>query len=85
MIDRLCGDAVVAMVQAADLRRRDDAHREQLAAPMALERIASSTSLPTPVTSGQIILQSETAELYPPDIQMRPIKAIPAECSEVAP
>ena len=25
MIDRLCGDAVVAMVQAADLRRRDDA------------------------------------------------------------
>lgn len=62
------------------------AHREQLAAPKALERIASSTSLPTPVTSGQIILQSETAELYsPPDIQMRPIKAIPAECSEVAP
>jgi len=37
------------------------------------------TGLPTAVTSGQIILQSEGAELFYRDIQIRPIKAIPAE------
>jgi Domain of Unknown Function (DUF1080) len=35
--------------------------------------------LPTPVTSGPIILQSEGAELFYRDIQIRPITAIPAE------
>jgi len=37
------------------------------------------TALPTPVTSGQIILQSEGAEVFYRDIQLRPIKAIPPE------
>jgi hypothetical protein len=35
--------------------------------------------LPTPVTSGPIILQSEGAEVFYRDIQVRPITAIPAE------
>jgi len=35
--------------------------------------------LPTSVTSGPIIFQSEGAELFYRDIQVRPIKAIPAE------
>ncbi len=35
--------------------------------------------VPTPVTSGPIILQSEGAEVFYRDIQMRPITAIPAE------
>ena len=35
--------------------------------------------LPTPVTSGQIILQSEGAEVFYRDIQLRPITAIPPE------
>jgi hypothetical protein len=35
--------------------------------------------LPTPVTSGPIILQSEGAELFYRDIQVRPITAIPPE------
>jgi hypothetical protein len=35
--------------------------------------------LPTSVTSGPIILQSEGAEIFYRDIQFRPIKAIPAE------
>jgi 3-keto-disaccharide hydrolase len=35
--------------------------------------------LPTPVTSGPIIFQSEGAELFYRDIQVRPIKAIPPE------
>ncbi len=34
--------------------------------------------LPTPVTSGPIILQSEGAEIFYRDIQFRPITAIPA-------
>ena len=38
-----------------------------------------NTDLPTPVTSGPIILQSEGAELFYRDIQVRPITAIPAE------
>lgn len=37
------------------------------------------TALPTSVTSGPIILQSEGAEVYYRDIQVRPISAIPAE------
>ena len=41
-----------------------------------------NTELPTPVTSGPIILQSEGAELFYRDIQVRPIKAIPAEFAE---
>jgi hypothetical protein len=36
-------------------------------------------ALPTPVTSGPIILQSEGAEVFYRDIQIRPITAIPAE------
>jgi hypothetical protein len=36
-------------------------------------------ALPTPVTSGPIILQSEGAEVFYRDIQFRPITAIPAE------
>ena len=40
------------------------------------------TPLPTPVTSGPIILQSEGAEIFYRDIQFRPIKAIPAEFAE---
>jgi hypothetical protein len=35
--------------------------------------------LPTPVTSGPIILQSEGAEIFYRDIQIRPITEIPAE------
>jgi 3-keto-disaccharide hydrolase len=35
--------------------------------------------VPTPVTSGPIILQSEGAEVFYRDIQIRPITAIPAE------
>jgi len=34
---------------------------------------------PTPVTSGPIILQSEGAEVFYRDIQVRPVTAIPAE------
>jgi hypothetical protein len=37
------------------------------------------SDLPTPVTSGPIILQSEGAEVFYRDIQFRPITAIPAE------
>jgi hypothetical protein len=40
------------------------------------------TPVPTPVTSGAIILQSEGAEIYYRDIQVRPIKAIPPEFAE---
>jgi len=40
------------------------------------------TNLPTLVTSGPIILQSEGAEVYYRDIQVRPITAIPAEFAE---
>ena len=40
------------------------------------------TNVPTLVTSGAIILQSEGAEVYYRDIQVRPIKAIPAEFAE---
>ena len=36
-------------------------------------------AVPTPVTSGPIILQSEGAELFYRDIEFRPITAIPAE------
>src|SRR5436190_5631442 len=46
----------------------------RLHAPMRID-----TDLPTPVTSGPIILQSEGAEVFYRDIQIRPIKAIPAE------
>jgi hypothetical protein len=35
--------------------------------------------VPTPVNSGQIILQSEGAELFYRDIQLKQISAIPAE------
>ena len=35
--------------------------------------------LPTPVASGAIILQSEGAEVFYRDIELRPITAIPAE------
>ena len=38
--------------------------------------------LPTPVTSGPIILQSEGAEIFYRDIQVRPITAIPAEFAQ---
>lgn len=37
---------------------------------------------PRPVTSGPIILQSEGAEIYYRDIEMRPITEIPAEFAE---
>jgi 3-keto-disaccharide hydrolase len=40
------------------------------------------TNVPTLVTSGAIILQSEGAEVYYRDIQVRPITAIPAEFAE---
>ena len=36
----------------------------------------------TPVTSGPIILQSEGAEIFYRDVEMRPISAIPAEFAE---
>jgi len=39
-------------------------------------------AVPTPVTSGAIILQSEGAEVYYRDIGMRPITALPAEYAE---
>jgi hypothetical protein len=39
-------------------------------------------ALPTPVTSGPIILQSEGAEIFYRDIQFRPIKAIPPEFAD---
>ena len=35
--------------------------------------------VPAPVTSGQIILQSEGAEVFYRDIEIRPITAIPSE------
>jgi hypothetical protein len=35
--------------------------------------------LPTPVTSGQIILQSEGAEVYYRDVEIQPITAVPPE------
>jgi hypothetical protein len=38
-------------------------------------------ALPTPVTSGPIILQSEGAEVFYRDIQVRPITAVPKEFS----
>jgi hypothetical protein len=41
--------------------------------------VSISGDLPTPVTSGPIILQSEGAEVFYRDIQIRPITAIPAE------
>ena len=41
-----------------------------------------NADLPTPVTSGPIIFQSEGAELFYRDIQVRPITAIPAEFAE---
>ena len=41
-----------------------------------------NADLPTPVTSGPIIFQSEGAELFYRDIQVRPISAIPAEFVE---
>jgi 3-keto-disaccharide hydrolase len=37
------------------------------------------SDLPTPVTAGPIILQSEGAEVFYRDIQIRPIKAVPTE------
>jgi len=40
------------------------------------------TALPTSVTSGPIILQSEGAEVFYRDIQVRPITAIPPEFAE---
>jgi len=40
------------------------------------------TNVPTLITSGPIILQSEGAEVYYRDIQVRPITAIPAEFAE---
>ena len=40
------------------------------------------TDLPTRVTSGAIILQSEGAEIFYRDIQVRSIKAIPSEYAE---
>jgi hypothetical protein len=39
-------------------------------------------SAPAPVTEGQIILQSEGAELFFRDIELRPITAVPAEFAE---
>jgi hypothetical protein len=38
--------------------------------------------LPMPVNSGPIILQSEGAEVFYRDIQIRPITAIPAEFAD---
>ena len=38
--------------------------------------------LPTPVNSGPIILQSEGAEVFYRDIQIRPITAVPAEFAD---
>lgn len=46
----------------------------RLRAPMQINR-----NLPTPVTSGPIILQSEGAEVFYRDIEFRPITRIPAE------
>jgi hypothetical protein len=46
----------------------------RLHGPVRIDR-----DLPTPVTSGPIILQSEGAEIFYRDIQIRPITAIPAE------
>jgi hypothetical protein len=49
----------------------------RLHAPLRID-----TAVPTSVTSGPIILQSEGAEIYYRDIQVRPIKAIPPEFAE---
>ena len=43
------------------------------------------SALPTPVTSGSIILQSEGAEVFYRDIQIRPITAVPPEFSAKEP
>jgi hypothetical protein len=49
----------------------------RLHGPMRIDR-----PLPTPVTSGQLILQSEGAEVFYRDIEIQPITAIPAEFKE---
>jgi hypothetical protein len=46
----------------------------RLHGPLRIDR-----DVPTPVTSGPIILQSEGAEVFYRDVQVRPISAIPAE------
>ena len=46
----------------------------RLHGPMRIDR-----PVPTPVTSGQLILQSEGAEVFYRDIEIQPITAIPAE------
>ena len=44
--------------------------------------VSITTDMPTAVTSGPIILQSEGAEVFYRDIQFRPITAIPPEYAE---
>jgi hypothetical protein len=46
----------------------------RLHGPLRIDR-----DIPTPVTSGPIILQSEGAEVFYRDLQIRPISAIPTE------
>ncbi len=46
----------------------------RLHSPMRIDGV-----VPTPITSGPIILQSEGAEVFYRDIQFRPISAIPSE------
>ena len=46
----------------------------RLRSPMRID-----ADVPTPVASGPIILQSEGAEIFYRDIQVRSLKAIPAE------
>jgi hypothetical protein len=46
----------------------------RLHSPMRID-----TAVPTPLTSGPIILQSEGAELFYRNVEFRPITAIPPE------
>ena len=66
-------------VELIALRRRFHSHREWQGGDAAPRSAAHRRDLPTPVTSGPIILQSEGAEVFYRDIQIRPITAIPAE------
>jgi hypothetical protein len=67
LLDLVClGGTSVHIVNGKVVMRLHDAQRLDGAAP-------------TPLTSGQISLQTEGAEVYYRDIEIRPIAAIPAE------
>ena len=72
-------DGRVEHRRADRLRRRRDPHRERQGRDAASRPDANRRAVPTPVNSGPIILQSEGAEVFYRDIQLRQITAIPPE------